>query len=84
LECIIYRENSSKTFHGGINALKKKARVIKHICHKNGEDHDRCLVQIYKRYFELVSSLSCKDKAFYFQPYEDRFLYKNAGSCGNS
>jgi len=70
LECIIYRENSSKTFHGGINDLKKKARVIKHICQNNGEDHDRCLIQIYKRYFELVNSLSC-------QPY-DIFIYKNA------
>jgi integrase len=33
---------------------------------------------MYKRYFELVNTLRCKDKGFYFQTYEDRFLYKNA------
>ncbi|KXJ23560.1 Protein LIGHT-DEPENDENT SHORT HYPOCOTYLS 5 [Exaiptasia diaphana] len=78
-EHIIYRENSSKTFHGGIADLKKKARVIKHVCHEKGnENHDRCLVKIYKRYFDLVKCLCVKAQAFYFQPYKDgKFAYKN-------
>ena len=75
-ECIIYRENSSKTFHGGIKDLKKKPRVIKHICHRKGEEHDRCLVRIYRRYLELANSLRAIDKAFYFQPYNDRFHFQ--------
>lgn len=75
---IIFRENSSKTFHGGIKDLKKKPRVIRHICHNESEQHERCLVLIYKRYLELVNSLSSKDKAFYFQPYNDRYSFKNA------
>ena len=52
--------------------------MVRHICHNKSEDHERCLVKMYKRYFELVYNLRCKDKGFYFQPYEDRFLYKNA------
>ncbi|XP_020912548.1 zinc finger MYM-type protein 3 [Exaiptasia diaphana] len=30
---ITYKENTSKTFHGGIKDLKKKPRFVNHICH---------------------------------------------------
>ena len=78
---IVYRENISKTFHGGIADMKKRGRMAKHLCHGNENDsHERCLVKIYKRYFELVSKsrVNVKANAFYFQPFNDgRFEFKN-------
>ena len=76
---IVYRENCSKTFHGGIADMKKKARTAKHVCHESGkEKHNRCLFAIYKCYFTLVSSLRSKNDAFYFQPFETKFAFKNS------
>ena len=61
--------------------MKNRGRVVKHLCHGNENDsHERCLVKIYKRYFELVSKLRVNIKAneFYFQPFNDgRFEFKN-------
>lgn len=75
---IVFRENCSKTFHGGISDMKKKGRVATHICHEVGkENHKRCLFDMYKRYFSLVSSLKSKNEAFYFQPFETKFAFKN-------
>lgn len=77
---ITYRENTSKTFHGGIKDLKKKPRFVKHICHnENNKDHERCLCAIYKKYFDLLNELrpDVKQKAFYFQPYNDKVAFKN-------
>ena len=54
-QTIIYRENISKTFHGGIADMKKRGRAVKYLCHGNENDsHEGCLVKIYKRCFELV------------------------------
>ena len=75
---IKYTENVCKTYHGGLHDLKKKRKVITHICHKMKEDHDRCLVNMYKMYFELVDKLSVRDTGFYFQPFDNKFGYKNA------
>jgi hypothetical protein len=36
------------------------------------------LIKIYKRYFSLVNHLFVKEKAFYFQPFSDKFAYKNS------
>ena len=77
---LIYRENMSKTFHGGIKDLKKTPKVIKHVCHKEGEeDHQRCLVKIYSKYYELTTSLdpSTLERAFYFQPNRSRYALNN-------
>ena len=79
---IVYRENTSKTFHGGIADMKKKGRIVKHFCHNNENDsHERCLIKIYNRYFELVNKLRLNVKAngFYFQAFEEpkRFEFKN-------
>lgn len=79
---IVYRENTSKTFHGGIVDVKKKGRVVKHVCHKDeSNNHERCLIKIYSRHFELVSKLRVNVRAngFYFQAFDDpkRFELKN-------
>lgn len=74
---IVYRENCSKTFHGGIADMKKKPRITKHVSHESGTKHDRCLFEIYKRYFALVSKLKSKTKAFYFQPFDNKFEFKD-------
>ena len=78
--CLCYRENRSKTFHGGIKDLKKKCKEIKHLCHKEGDEgHERCLVQVYSKYYELTNSLSssAEEKAFYFQPHSTELALKN-------
>ena len=63
--------------------MKMRGKVVKHLCHGNENDsHERCLVKIYKRYFELVSKsrVNVKANAFYFQPFNDgRFEFKNCG-----
>ncbi|RUA04572.1 MAG: hypothetical protein DSY43_06040 [Gammaproteobacteria bacterium] len=77
---IRYEENTSKTFHGGIKDLKKKARIVNHICHKDdNQDHERCLCKIYNKYFELVQHLKpeVREKAFYFQPFGEKMAFKN-------
>lgn len=74
---IKYTENICKTYHGGLKDLKKKCKVATHICHKSGDDHGRCLVKMYKMYFELVRKLSVSATAFYFQPFESKFGYRN-------
>ena len=70
---IVYRENISITFHGGIADMKMKGKVVKDLCHGNENDsHKRCLVKIYKCYVE-----SYKANAFYFQQINDvRFEFK--------
>ena len=32
---IVCRENISKTFHGGIADIKKRCRLVKHLCQEN-------------------------------------------------
>ena len=55
--------------------------MVQHLCHENENDsHERFLVKMYKRYFELVSKLrvNIKANAFYVQPFKDgRFEFKN-------
>ena len=56
--------------------------VVKHFCHKDeSNNHERCLIKIYSRYFELVSKLCMNARAneFYFQAFHDlkRFVLKN-------
>jgi NADPH-dependent 7-cyano-7-deazaguanine reductase QueF len=44
--------------------MKKKVRIVKHFCHNNENDsHERCLIKIYNRYFELVNKLRLNVKA---------------------
>ena len=62
--------------------MKKKGRVVKHVCHKDeSNNHERCLIKIYSRYFELVGKLRVNVRAngFYFQAFDDpkRFELKN-------
>ncbi|KAK3706539.1 hypothetical protein QZH41_013031 [Actinostola sp. cb2023] len=46
-ETITFKENSSKTYHGGISDLKKTPRKVRHLCHSVGEEnHERCLVSL--------------------------------------
>ena len=68
-DCIIYDENVSKTYHGGLNDLKYKPRVVKHVC-CSGKDanHYPCIVNIYATYLEKIEELSKRVDAFYFKP----------------
>ena len=43
---ICFEENVSKTFHGGLMDLEYEPRAVKHVCHKVGQKHDPCLVDI--------------------------------------
>ena len=76
---IQYTENASKTHHGGLFDLKKTARIVKHYCEKccQGQEHTRCLVRLYRQYFELVEQLRVKDGVFYFQAYAEKVELKN-------
>ena len=77
---ICYRENISKTFHGGLKDLKKKPRmVITHYCHEDEESvHEPCLVQIFKQYISLVGELSKIVESFYFRPSKTAYKFGNA------
>jgi len=44
---INFEENLCKTFHGGVTDLKYEPRKVRHICHERGQEHDRCLVQLF-------------------------------------
>ncbi|CAB4031463.1 zinc finger MYM-type 3-like [Paramuricea clavata] len=56
---ICYRENISKTFHGGLKDLKKKPRIVTRYCHEDEESvHEPCLVQMFKQYISLVNELN--------------------------
>ena len=65
---IAFEENVSKTFHGGLSDLKYVPRKVRHVCHEEGEKHERCLVEIYKCYMELVKIEDPPMNAFYFRP----------------
>lgn len=76
---ITYRENISKTYHGGLKDLKKKARVVTHYCHGDNEDeHKPCLVDMFKQYISLVRGLERIDEAFYFRPSKTDYKFDNA------
>ena len=40
---IIFYESTSKTFHGGLKALKREPRYVKHECHRVSEIYSPCL-----------------------------------------
>ena len=78
--CIHFRERVSKTFHGGVEDLKRKSRDIRHLCHNEyNRDHEPCLVKIYNQYFALVKNLNpaVREGAFYFQPFYNKLGFKN-------
>jgi hypothetical protein len=76
---ICYRENISKTFHGGLKDLNKKPRMVTHYCHEDGESVDEpCLVQMFKQYISLVSELPKIDESFYFRPSKTAYKFENA------
>ena len=62
---LVYREDISKTNHGGLSSRKKKP---KEVCHyANQEDPSRCFVRLYK----LYNSKCPKNRpanAFYLTP----------------
>ena len=45
-----FEENSCKAFHGGLTDLKYVPKVVKHICHPEGETHEPRLVEMYSLY----------------------------------
>lgn len=45
---ITFEVNVCKTFHGGTSDLKYVPRKVRHVCHKIGEEHERCLVKLYQ------------------------------------
>ena len=63
-----FKENVSKTFHGGLCDMKYVPRKVRHVCHKDGEKHERCLVELYKEYIDFIKIENCKVDAFYFRP----------------
>lgn len=76
---ITYRENISKTFHGGLKDLKKKARTVTHYCHSdNVSGHEPCLVEMFKQYISLVRDLERADDAFYFRPSRGGYKFENS------
>lgn len=68
---IVFDESVSKTFHGGLNDLKYKPRLVKHFCHELGCQHSRCLVEIYELYLSKIEELAKSIDAFYFKPHRD-------------
>ncbi|CAB4042300.1 Hypothetical predicted protein, partial [Paramuricea clavata] len=76
---ICYRENISKTFHGGLKDLKKKPRIVTHYCHEDEESvHEPCLVQMFQQYISLVSELPKINESFYFRPSKTAYKFENA------
>ena len=65
---IKFEENVSKTFHGGLCDIKYVPRKVRHVCHKDSEKHERCLVELYKEYIDFIKIENCKVDAFYFWP----------------
>ena len=45
---IIFDENISKTFHGGISDLKHTSILIRHMCHEKGIAHFPCLQSLFR------------------------------------
>ena len=37
-------------------------------CQKDGEKHERCLVELYKEYIDFIKIEMCTVDAFYFWP----------------
>jgi len=79
-ECTItYRENVTKTYHGGLRDLKRKGRVVEHQCHsENGGNHKPCLVDMFKEYVSMIRELSKCDEAFYFRPSKTAYKFENS------
>ena len=74
---IVFEENSSKSFHGGICDLKYVPRAVTHICHERGQTHARCLVEVYRLYLGFCDFPCKMDKAFYFRPKKNRLGFDN-------
>ena len=77
---VIFDESLSKTFHGRLNDLKYKPRVVKHFCHELGTHHNRYLVHIYNMYLKKIEKLTGNTDAFYFRPYRNPKVF----ACENS
>ncbi|CAB4030961.1 zinc finger MYM-type 3-like [Paramuricea clavata] len=76
---ICYRENISKTFHGGLKDLKKKPRIVTYYCHEDEESvHEPYLFQMFKQYISLVSELPKVNESFYFRPSKTAYKFENA------
>ena len=74
---ICYRENVSKTLHGGLKDFKKNPRMVTHYCHEDDDSvHEPCLVEIFKQYISLVSELPKIDESFYFRPSKTAYKFK--------
>lgn len=73
---ITFEENVCKTFHGGITDLKYIPRKVEHECHRRGEKHERCLVELYWLYMGLVEvHVKVKD-SFYFKPSANKMAFQ--------
>ena len=68
----------SKTFHGGFADLKYIPRRARHVYHGEGQRHDRCLVELYKLYFQLVKYEGSKVDAFYLRPNMKYLSFSNS------
>ena len=75
---IQFEENSSKTFHGGLCDLKYVPRKVCHVCHEEGEKHERCLVELYKLHTSLVKCEKPTVDVFYFRPNTKDFAYSKS------
>ena len=77
---IEYRENVSKTLRGGLKDLKKKPKMVKHICHEENHKgkHKVGLVNYYGMYFRMTEELSKLNSTFYCRPNVKSFDFDNA------
>jgi hypothetical protein len=81
---IQFEENSSTTFHGGLCDLKYVPRKVCHVCHEEGEKHERCLVELYKLHTSLVNCEKPTVDVFYFRPNTKDFAYSKSPVGSNT
>lgn len=68
---IIFDENISETFHGGLSNLKRIVRWIKYVGHETGVTHSCCLQSLFRLYLDTIQICVCSIEAFYFRPARD-------------
>ena len=62
---LVYQEDISKTFQGGLKCQKLKPKVV--TCYKQADLPKRCQVTLYQKYIQLCPS-NHPDDAFYLKP----------------
>ena len=62
---LVYNEDVSKTFQGGLKSRKVTSKVV--TCYPRKDIPERCLIRLYQKYNKLCPS-DRTDDAFYLKP----------------